>query len=237
MKTEEFLDLYRQLEDALEEKYIGRKRKYSSVVIEFLNSKESNPFKDKLNLAREIRNLLSHSAKIEGQDIVTPSDNIGKGLREIITYLEKPPLAIEFATKPENILFANINQTVLKVMGLMQKNGFSHVPVLENGKFVGVFSKATIFEYVLSNAQKQITRQTSLKQLKEFFAFSTHSENYCFEQMDISLFSAIKIFDTVSEKNKRVSVIFITENGRPNERILAMLTPLDVMGNINFNRG
>ncbi len=230
MRAEDFLEIYRQLEDALEKKYSGEKRKYSSVVIEFLNSNESLKFRDKLNLAREIRNLLSHSAKIEGEDVVSPSDKIAEALKEVIAYINEPPLAIEFATRPENILFANINQTVLKIMGLMKKNGFSHVPIMLGGEVVGVFSKSTIFEYVINNYSKPISKLTTIKELGKLLPVKRHTENYLFENRYLTLNEAIEKFEKVKEKDKRVAVIFITENGRDDERLLGMLTPLDVMG-------
>ena len=47
-RIDEFLDLYKQLEDVLEIKYRNARRHYSSVVFEFIKDDESAPVLDKL---------------------------------------------------------------------------------------------------------------------------------------------------------------------------------------------
>ena len=49
MKSDEFLNLYRTLEEVLSEKYSDRTRNYGSVVVQFMNDVEGRQFKDKLN--------------------------------------------------------------------------------------------------------------------------------------------------------------------------------------------
>ena len=61
-RIERFLDLYKQLEDELEDKYRNARRHYSSVVFEFIRDEDSAPVRDQLETCREIRNLLTHSA-------------------------------------------------------------------------------------------------------------------------------------------------------------------------------
>lgn len=229
MRAEEFLDKYREIEDALEEKYSGRKRRYTSVIFEYLNDEESRPYRDKLDLCREIRNLLTHSAKVGGEDIIEPSVPICEAAEEILAYIQRPPLAMDYATKGDKIFYANYNQTVLKIMSVMDKNGFSHIPILQNGKFVGVFSLGTVFSYILSHYDMPITKQTTISEMQQLLPISSHIENYRFADKDLSVAEAKKTFQLVREKNKRISVIFITENGKPDERLLAMLTPWDVM--------
>lgn len=57
-----------------------------------------------------------------------------------------------------------------------------------------------------------------------------HMENYEFVSKDATYITVRKKFEHVKGKNKRVSVIFITETGSPEERLLGMLTPWDVLG-------
>ena len=64
MRSDEFIDLYKQLEDELEVKFsTAKQRRYSSVVFEYINHYESAPVRETLNLCREIRNLMTHSDK------------------------------------------------------------------------------------------------------------------------------------------------------------------------------
>ncbi len=230
MTSDAFLEIYRQFEDALDDKYAGKKRKYSSVVIEYLNDEESKSFRDRIDVCREIRNVLSHNAKINGKDIVSPADEMGDFLKTVTELIKKPPLAIDFGTKGENIFYAGINQTAIKIMGIMNKKGYSHVPILQNGKFIGVFSQGAVFRHVLYNYQLPIKKTTTIAQMRDFLPIHAHSENYEFCAEDLTVFEARKKFETVKDKNKRISVIFITETGSMDEELLCMITPWDIIG-------
>lgn len=230
MRSEEFLELFRELEDLLERKYSNKKKKYSSVIFEYLNDNESVPVREKINICREIRNLLTHTANIGGTAVVEPSEPVCDALKEVIDYVKRPPLAIEFATKGDSIMKAGLNQSVIKVMTQMEKNGYSHVPIMENGKFIGVFSKATMFSYLIDNYDCPIKRSTTLKELHSLLPINAHIDNYVFADRNLSLYDARDIFEVVRGKNNRVSVIFITKNGSEEEPLLGMITPWDVMG-------
>lgn len=58
MRSDEFIDLYKQLEDELEVKFsTAKQRRYSSVVFEYINHMKARLCAETLNLCREIRNL------------------------------------------------------------------------------------------------------------------------------------------------------------------------------------
>ena len=72
MRSDEFIDLYKQLEDELEVKFsTAKQRRYSSVVFEYINHYESAPVRETLNLCREIRNLMTHNANHCGRRSTT----------------------------------------------------------------------------------------------------------------------------------------------------------------------
>ncbi len=227
--TEIFLDLYKQLEDELEKKYREKKRRYSSVVFEYSKDPESARYRDKIDVAREIRNLLTHNANIDGVPVIEPSTPVIDGLKEVIDYVKAPPLALNYAKQGESIMKATLNQGVLRIMELMDKNGYSNIPVMRNGDFIGVFSKETVFRYVLFDGRK-IDKSTTLEDLSKLLPVSDNRGNYAFLHRDATYDEARGIFERLTGKGKRVNVIFITENGGEQERLLGMLTPWDVMG-------
>ena len=66
MRAEAFLQLYRVIEETLSEKYAGKAQRHSSVVMEYLNDPESVPVREPLDMMREMRNILSHNADMDG---------------------------------------------------------------------------------------------------------------------------------------------------------------------------
>ena len=229
-RIERFLDLYKQLEDELEDKYRNARRHYSSVVFEFIRDEDSAPVRDQLETCREIRNLLTHSANLGGEPIVEPSAPVVAAMEEVLNFVRKPPLALDYATKWDQVMKAHLHQKVLRLMEVMDKNGYSHIPVLNDGEFCGVFSVGSVFQYILRTGGKGIKPETTVAELGRHIQVDAHMENYDFVPKDATYLSVRRKFEKVRGKNKRISVIFITENGKPGERVLGMLTPWDVLG-------
>ena len=225
-----FLDLYKQVEDELDDRYKNSRRHYSSVVYEFIKDDESEPVRDQLDLCRHIRNLMAHSANIDGEPVVEPSQPVVDALQEVLDFVSRPPLAMDYATKAERVLKVGPQQKVLRVMELMEKNGYSHVPVLKDNRFYGVFSSGSVMRYMLKNKGRGLTPDTTIKDMRGYLAVEEHIENYEFVPADATYIYVRRRFEQMRARNKRVSVIFITKNGRPDQPLLGMLTPWDVVG-------
>lgn len=228
-RAEEFLDRYRALEEALCKKY-DMDEKSGSPIMRFINDRESREYKDKLDLCREIRNFLSHHSEFDGERIVEPSQVMIDFLGEVTDYIRKPPLAITRATLFNDILKTSPSQKVQSVMKKMQRLGFSHVPVIENGNFIGVFSISTIFTYALKNGMTSLDDGMTISDFKDLLPPDKHeTESFRFVGRESTLFDVRNEFDKKSRQSRRLAVIFITENGSPGGRIIGMLTPWDVI--------
>ena len=230
-RADEFLNHYRALEEALNRKYGFEEKVFGSSIVRFINDKESKPFREKLNICREIRNLLSHHAEVNGERILEPAVSMIEFLAEVTEYVSRPPLALDSATHYEDILKTSMSQKAQTVMKKMERSGFSHVPVIEEGSFIGVFSVSTIFTYCLTNGMTSIDDTMTIGDFGEFLGFDKHStEKFLFVGKDVTLFEVRQMFDK-RRRYKRLAAIFITDNGSCEGRILGMLTPWDVINN------
>lgn len=228
-RAEHFLKMYRVLEVALEKRYTGKKQG-SSVVMEYLRDEDSEPFRHELNLCREIRNLLSHNADEKGEPLVEPSESILASLQNILDHVSSPRYAVDYGTPRERILWAHPDDIVIDVMHRMVKNGFSHVPVMERGKIVGVFSVGCLFACLEREGLDTLNNSARIRQLKDVFDSVRHgSGRYLFMPEDATIYQVRAAFEERSERNSRLSAVFITGNGSKNEPLVAMLTPWDVL--------
>ena len=231
LRAERFLQLYRVLEDALGEKYSGRTMRHASVVMEYLSDPESEPIREKLDLMREMRNVLSHNADIDGQMVFEPSEGVLKAMEEIVEYVKRPPLAIHCATPVDRLFCAGYKELALNIMRAMEKRGFSHVPILEKGRLVGVFSVRTVFSKMVRDPDFDIRSDTTLEDFRMLLPIEAHrGEKYGFMAADTSLYEARQVFTAFPAPNRRLAALFLTEHGDEDEPILGMLTPWDVMG-------
>ena len=228
MRSEIFLQKYRVLEGLLEKRYEGRKLSSSSVVIEFTRDADSEPVRVDLDLLREIRNILSHNAGEGGHPVVEPSQEMLDRLDSVIEYVRKPRLALHFGTPAERIFSAHMNDRVLHVMRSMRKNGYSHVPVEERGGIVAMLSIKAIFDYIADNGPDGLDENTRISQLGEHIRISNR---YLFLSEHASVMEVRNAFNRRIERNGRLSAVFITKTGAPEEPLICMLTPWDVLSN------
>ena len=229
-RAEDFLKLYRMLEGLLENRYVAHAMNHSSVVREYLDDPDSMPFRTQLDLCREIRNLLSHNADAAGEPVVEPSEAMIDTLKQIIEHVQRPRLALECGTPGDRIMFAFSNERVVDVIRRMQKHGYSHVPVRDGKRLIGVFSAAGFLTYLDRNGFSHVSEDMRIADMKDAIGFeSGRSEKYIFLPSSATILVAQEAFQKRRERNSRVAVAFITRDGESTQDILAMLTPWDVL--------
>lgn len=231
MRAETFLSMYRVLEGILGQKYSNSDRKINSVVMQYIQDAESEPVRQQLDVCREVRNLLTHNADGAGGPIIEPSQALLDQLYEIISYVQKPQPALMFATQTDRLLVAHMNDKASDIMRRMEKNGFSYVPVLDDGRIVGVFGKHSVFSYVIENGC--IADNTRIRDFGKYLKVEgPRGQRFMFMGTDASYIEARNAFDRASGRDNRLAAIFITDTGDAGGRLLGMLTPWDVMNDI-----
>ncbi len=229
-KSEEFIQLYKTLEDLLEAKYRTEGRDVSSCVYQFLCDKESMPFRIKLDLCRQVRNLLSHSANVDGIPPVTPAEPLIQCLKDTIAYLRKPILASSRGTGIQRLLKAVAADRIVWLSKKMEEKGYSHVPVLEKGKVVGVFSVSTFFSLAKDEKLSGITDQTTIGEILPYISVSNHTtERFLFAKKDDTVVTIRAMFSKRNAGEKRVAGVFVTDDGTENTKLVSYITPWDVM--------
>ena len=227
----EFLDLYKQLEDALENRLKLGDARRGSVIVDFMNSAEGAPWKERLNLCREIRNVMSHNADLDGEPVVAPSQAVVETLREIVQAVRQPSPALTFATPADQLLLAKLEDGAVSLMKKMEQRGFSHVPVMREGRFLGVFSVSTVFSAGLQGRKFSLTEATRVGDFEALLPVEKHiSERFCFLPEDALLPQAREAFETRGkEKKRRLAAVFLTSDGTHRGRLRGMITPWDLL--------
>ena len=228
--AEEFLNLYKSLEEALETRYRERGQGASSPVSQYLKEKESEPFRNDLDLCRQVRNLLSHTADVDGETPVQPANALIRVLQEVLDFVQRPPLAAEYATPFDALLKAKPDDLVMPVMSKMVERGFSHVPVMRGRLVLGVFSASTPFSQLITGRTPAIDEQTEMSALSNLTRIDQHlTERFLFVSEDISVPEAQRLFTMDKKREKRLVALFLTTNGQQSGDLVAMMTPWDMV--------
>ncbi|NLC67536.1 MAG: CBS domain-containing protein [Clostridiaceae bacterium] len=187
---------------------------------------------DDLMTFAELRNAIVHNPyKNQLDPIAEPHSIILSRYENLRNKILKPPLALDtIAIKYKDIYKATLEENTLTVMETMSKKSFTHVPVIEDGKLIGVFSENTIFSFIVNNRNVIIDDEFKIKDFIDFIPINNHcSECFLFRPRNITVIEIVEVFKNDLIGSKRIAAVFITNNGREDEKILGLITPWDVI--------
>ena len=190
-------------------------------------------YKDELLLMADIRNILVHETYLEGDinPIVLPSDKLIERYRAMYERITRPPLALdEVAVKGEEIFSVSMDDHVLWAMKRMIQRGYSHAPLLEDKRVVGVFSEYSIFAY-LAHEGRSLDPDLRIRTLQDGLELSRYKpERYRFTGPEASVYDVESMFSQTLQSGGRLAVVFITADGTKAGRLLGMVTAFNIAG-------
>lgn len=228
-RVERFLYLFKELEREVialtnieSDGYVS----FSRALNQIYNDKSHSLLSDYdnysyLRSASDLRNLLSH----ENDTCVPTEEFISKG-EKLLSKLKHPTTVYDIATK--DIESCKKKDKVSSVMKKMNLLGLSHFPILdEKGVVIGVFSRSTIFDGILQGIfynENSIVADYDLvsgtgSHLNESFLFVSKRT------------TADKVFSYLKNRSphkKNITCLFVTQNGKKEERLLGICTLSDL---------
>lgn len=229
-----FIRAYNELDYFMDQK-LQRDQRFNSYyqrIIE-LSKREATFRKHKpiLHSFGELRNAIVHDFGRDHMDIIAePHLRQVELFERILREVMDPPRALEtIAVKFKDLYTASPEAPVLEVMKTMTREGFSYVPVMEEGRMLGVFSDDSVFQYVRDHSVVDFGREFRLKHLAEYTAVEAHqNEFFQFASRRETVADLEERLKKTSLTGKRLEVVFLTENGKPEEKLLGMVTVWDL---------
>ncbi|MBR3844057.1 MAG: hypothetical protein IKM39_00960 [Clostridia bacterium] len=222
-RAEDFLDLYRRLETAAE-RLMGSSSRSSSVM-NLAHHRDYRKYKEELDYARQVRNLLSHEAKINGQYGVVPGETLFRFMEKLVGRLENPPTIFQVMTPTNRLLTAQSEQRVLPLMEEMNRRGLSHVPLLKNGKVQGMFSVETVFHWILEQ-NAPFTEECTMEQLSPYLPLG---KSYVYVAPTLLVNDARDLFDKAYDRNCQIKLLLVTKNGQADSSLMGVVSPYDLL--------
>jgi len=231
-RSTKFLALYNKLDSFMKER-LGRDDGFSHTRMineiarrDILFRRHESELK---SLAR-LRNAIVHNRYPDQADtIAEPHEYVVSRYEQIIDQLFNPPKALSIAITRKEIYTTTLDANAIQVMRTMNNNRYTHVPVLEDDKMIGVFSENTVFSYIAEN--RIIEDQARIGDFIDFIPMGKHKgEHFIFIDRDTLVCDIEQMFRCELEGHRRLAVVYITENGREGEELLGMITPWDIAG-------
>ncbi|OGH16010.1 MAG: hypothetical protein A3C30_00880 [Candidatus Levybacteria bacterium RIFCSPHIGHO2_02_FULL_40_18] len=234
--TDKFLAIYNEIDHYMRGFLNAQDYVDHGVLLRQMSEKNrlfSDYYKD-LKLFAELRNLLVHNPYPDrANPIIIPHEYITQKYEEIKNAIMRPKKAIDIAIRREFIYTTSLDANAIDVMAEMDDKTYTHVPVIEEDKLIGVFSENTLLAYLVSHRDAIILKDTKIEEFKDFIGVDKHkSEYFEFVPRDTLLADVELLFQQGLKARKRIAVVYITENGRRDEKLLGMVTAWDVAGKV-----
>ena len=178
----------------------------------------------------QLRNIFVHNPFNAFADpIATPNAEIVKHYAKIRDSLINPPKALSIAIPAQKIFTANLQSNLVDVLEIMEKNIFTHVPIIEDGAMVGILSESVIVSYIATNKDSIITKDMLVSDLGNYTEFENiKSETFSFVARDALLADIYDLFNQAIKKHQRIGMVFITQHGKKEEKPLGIITAWDL---------
>lgn len=234
--SQKFLSIYNELDDFMRQDLNAEHYVSHSDLIRKMIKKGNNVFDyyyhDLKSFAR-LRNAIVHNPdKRTADPIAEPHDESVKQYQELLNKAVRPELALEkLAILKDKLYTISLDTNVLKAMRIMDKYVFSHLPILEKDKIIGIFSDSTLFDYILRGPNTTIDEKVIIRDLGKTINIHNHvSEAFIFVKKDATVIEIEDIFRKGFEDNKRIAVVFITEDGTEAGELLGIISAWEVAG-------
>lgn len=232
--AQEYLKLYNNLDSILQKRYNDYDRTHSQIM-RYANELSKSPYSEvsergrKLNLIRQIRNLMIHDLDMNKDGLIKISQSLIDSLKFEIEILSKPKTVESICTNISKIISAHFEEKVGDLLLKMVEAGYMQLPILNNdGTLFGVLSPNAVLYYL--SEHEDITYPAKLADLKDYLPINNHiCEYYAFIGKDNPIEKASELFQSFYKKGKKLAMVFVTENGDADEEILGIITAFDVV--------
>lgn len=219
--TDDFLQKYKQLEQLVLSKFFVKEGE--SALWALGSIPEFVALRPHLNAIREIRNFLAHQPKYGDQPLIMPTDAAVKIVDSLAAKLQGPNIVYGICIKLSGVLCAKLDDQVAPIVKLMREREYDIVPILCGGRVIGVFSDS-------SNIAHEIDSETTFFNLKHDIDLQRHIGRTVLFISKTATIEAAKLMVAESFKQGfRIDAIFVTETGKPEESLLGLLLPLQLV--------
>lgn len=229
-KITQFLGNFQELEDIINEKGGHKLRFYENLMTFSLSNAYVRARQGEILDLYALRNVYSHMQR--GKYFASLTDHALTSLATLLESIKHPPRALEvFALKTDSGLYETTVDAFIKdVLRDMTENEYTHVPVWNGDKLVGTFAYNSFFQWVnyeLQHSPQPHFEKESMGDINPQY-LNGDTVRFRFVRSTDPAHEVPMIFEKSTKQRIRLDCIFVTENGKRDEKILAIITPWDL---------
>lgn len=172
-----------------------------------------------------LRNVFAHSDR--EKYIAQINELAFESIGEILSLIDNPPKVGDVFSC--EVYYANIDEITENVLRKMQKDLFTHVPIYDGGKFLGLLTETTLLDWLMENINqgqaqfyKKLVSDINPKYL------NSKTNMYRFISQNTSIFEAYQMFENAIDVDKRLGALLITNDGKKEGKLVGIITAWDL---------
>ena len=243
-EADNFKKLFNELEDLLRERCEKRHIKgyyqfmqYSECISKLLVSKDGliKFYRKELEEVGELRNFIMHNSTKNYTYPLYPSPDYNEMLSKIIAEMKEPTTIYNSKMCVRNdghMLWASKTDNVQDTVRKMLEKVYTQIPILEDGRLAGVFSESSLIEMFKDNNDIANDSHIRFENILDYIDINRERtlEDFGFISKDSTIYDVAEFFKRSFDSDKRITCLFITENGNKTDKILGLTTIWDVLG-------
>ena len=202
-------------------------------VTNFLSKQdEYRHFREEIKYCQEVRNLLQHKQKIGGQYPVEPTREMIDFLEKTINSIKNRKTCSEIMVPTNRLFFRRPDDSICGTLEKMRKIPSGHIPILDpSEKVVGVFTAVSFLNMIADRNGEPPSPEFTFADAEKYIAFDHHdSEVYRYVKPSLYADELKDIFERTYSGGKRLAMVFVTEDGNPEGKLLGTISPWDILG-------
>ncbi|WP_375105769.1 CBS domain-containing protein [Lysinibacillus fusiformis] len=183
-------------------------------------------YEDDLRSYADLRNAIVHHRTSINYVIAEPHTDVVERIEYIDATLAKPMLVGQMFRK--RVLVFQENDSLKHVLKVIHQRKYTQFPVYFNKQFRGLITTVGITNWLASKMGGDHLPK-GIPTLHDILMHEKNRVNYKFVSRYITIYEAEEIFKQGVERGRRFEALLITEHGKPHQKLIGIITPLDIV--------
>lgn len=183
-------------------------------------------YEDDLRSYADLRNAIVHQRTSTEYVIAEPHIEVVEHIEHIDEVIARPKLVGQLFRK--RVMAFQTSDSLKYTLKVIRKRKYTQFPVYEGQQFKGLLTTVGITNW-LASSMIHTDSSSLVPTLEDILQHEKNERNYKFISRYMTIYEAEEIFKQGVERGRRFEALLITEHGKPHQKLIGIVTPIDIM--------
>lgn len=228
--VDEFIEEYKKLEEAVRRVYHVDEQ--TSVVSVLKQQRKFANLKSDIQSCANLRNFYQHNSKMNNQFIAEVSMDAIEFVKYLTAQVNNREKCRDRCIMFKDIYWRSLNDSIKDTMKTMQNKLYTHIPILEDRKVVGIFDENSLFSFLAATNDDifEFDDNLTFADMKEHIKLDGREmEEFKFFGINRYTDDAVEEFNKCLKRGMRLGLLLLTPSGKQTEDLQGIITPWDII--------